>query len=84
MSNIRILCAARCGAADSVPAQEEKKPGFPARAIPVQAHPYVCLTCWLDGWRSVLGDDGVWVMEHEGTGAKIIAVDWDKDVPRES
>lgn len=50
---IEIACAAGCGATDKVPAFEDRTQKDPAkRTRPVQEHPYICLTCWMAGWRS--------------------------------
>lgn len=50
---IEIACAAGCGTTDRVPAFTDRFEADPAKRIkPVQAHPYLCLSCWRKGWRS--------------------------------
>lgn len=49
---IRIECAAKCGASDRVPARKREVNSPPDDIVPVQGHPYICLACWRAGWRS--------------------------------
>lgn len=52
-SMVTIPCAANCGTTDKVPAFDDRSEKDPAKRIkPVQNHPYICLACWLAGWRS--------------------------------
>jgi hypothetical protein len=45
---VTLACACGCGAATSVPSRLD-----PARGqVPIQAHPYIALACWLAGWRA--------------------------------
>ena len=51
--SIERTCAARCGAVSREPAFEDKEEKDPAKRIkPVAPYPYICLACWLVGWRS--------------------------------
>jgi hypothetical protein len=50
---LEIFCLVGCGASDKVPAREVRgEPGTAPTHVPVQGHPYVCLKCWRQGWRS--------------------------------